>query len=95
MKSRLISALLTVGIASGSSVLMAQGASQNAPGKQKMDGQSAKPYAPGQQKEKGKSGGSAKEFAPGQQSKDGDRPMLDRMQNGSKGTGNMPGKGKN
>lgn len=95
MKKYLIATLVTGSLVSG--VSFAQGASGNAPGKQKMDGQSAKQYAPGQQmdKGKGKSGDSAKSYAPGQQSKDGDRPMMDRMQDGAKGGGNTPGKGKN
>lgn len=97
MKRHLTIALLTACLTASPAFVLAQGASQHAPGKQKADGQSAKQYAPGQQKEKskGNSDESAKGFAPGQTTKDGDRPMKGRMQDGPKGGDNKPNKGKN
>ncbi|MDP3621482.1 MAG: hypothetical protein Q8R65_06135 [Polynucleobacter sp.] len=101
MKRHLTIALLATCLTASPSFVLAQGASQYAPGQQKADGQSAKQYAPGQQKEKGKgknkgnSDDSAKDFAPGQGTKDGDRPMKDRMQDRSKGGDSKPNKGKN
>lgn len=101
MKRHLTIALLTACLTASPAFVLAQGASQHAPGKQKADGQSAKQYAPGQQKEKGKGKSkgnpdeSAKSFAPGQDAKDGDRPMKDRAQDGPRGANSKPDKGKN